>query len=428
MRSVNIGIIGLGTVGGGVVRLIQRHHDDYVEHYGIDLQIKRACSRNDAEAKNLGIADIFTTNWQDVTSDPNIDIVIELIGGEHPATEIFEDSFAHGKHVVSANKALLGRHVEHLAKLANSHGVQIKCEAAAAGGIPVVSALEHDLVGNEILTIAGIMNGTTNYILSRMANEGLGFDEVLADAQRLGYAEADPTADVDGFDAAAKIAILASIAFNSRVTLDDVHTEGIRNITTLDLDTADDMGYVIKLLAIAHRTPDGIDVRVHPTMLPKAHQLATVNGVFNAIYVTGDAVGETMFFGEGAGAGPAASAVMGDVLEVARHLTLGVSPIVGCTCTDDLPILPVEELQTKYYIRFAVADRSGVLAAMAGVFAKHGVSVRSVVQRGNSEHETVNLSYVTHTAKEASVRAVLAEIAGLEDVLRAEPSVIRVEG
>lgn len=428
MRSVNIGIIGLGTVGGGVVRLIQRHHDDYVEHYGIDLQIKRACSRNDAEAKNLGIADIFTTNWQDVTSDPTIDIVIELIGGEHPATEIFEDSFAHGKHVVSANKALLGRHVEHLAKLANSHGVQIKCEAAAAGGIPVVSALEHDLVGNEILTIAGIMNGTTNYILSRMANEGLGFDEVLADAQRLGYAEADPTADVDGFDAAAKIAILASIAFNSRVTLDDVHTEGIRNITTLDLDTADDMGYVIKLLAIAHRTPDGIDVRVHPTMLPKAHQLATVNGVFNAIYVTGDAVGETMFFGEGAGAGPAASAVMGDVLEVARHLTLGVSPIVGCTCTDNLPILPVEELQTKYYIRFAVADRSGVLAAMAGVFAKHGVSVRSVVQRGNSEHETVNLSYVTHTAKEASVRAVLAEIAGLEDVLRAEPSVIRVEG
>lgn len=428
MRSVNIGIIGLGTVGGGVVRLIQRHHDDYVEHYGIDLQIKRACSRNDIEAKNLGIANVFTTNWQDITSDPTIDIVIELIGGEHPATEIFEDAFAHGKHVVSANKALLGRHVEHLAKLANSHGVQIKCEAAAAGGIPVVSALEHDLVGNEILTIAGIMNGTTNYILSRMANEGLGFDEVLADAQRLGYAEADPTADVDGFDAAAKIAILASIAFNSRVTLDDVHTEGIRNITTLDLDTADDMGYVIKLLAIAHRTPDGIDVRVHPTMLPKAHQLATVNGVFNAIYVTGDAVGETMFFGEGAGAGPAASAVMGDVLEVARHLTLGVSPIVGCTCTDDLPILPVEELQTKYYIRFAVADRSGVLAAMAGVFAKHGVSVRSVVQRGNSEHETVNLSYVTHTAKEASVRAVLAEIAGLEDVLRAEPSVIRVEG
>ena len=235
-------------------------------------------------------------------------------------------------------------------------------------------------------------------MVTRMVDDILSYDEALKEAEEGGFAEGDPTADVDGFDAAAKIAILASIAFNSRVTLDDVHTEGIRNITTLDLDTADDMGYVIKLLAIAHRTPDGIDVRVHPTMLPKAHQLATVNGVFNAIYVTGDAVGETMFFGEGAGAGPAASAVMGDVLEVARHLTLGVSPIVGCTCTDNLPILPVEELQTKYYIRFAVADRSGVLAAMAGVFAKHGVSVRSVVQRGNSEHETVNLSYVTHTA------------------------------
>ena len=301
MRSDNIGIIGLGTVGGGVVRLIQRHHDDYVEHYGIDLQIKRACSRNDAEAKNLGIADIFTTNWQDVTSDPTIDIVIELIGGEHPATEIFEDSFAHGKHVVSANKALLGRHVEHLAKLANSHGVQIKCEAAAAGGIPVVSALEHDLVGNEILTIAGIMNGTTNYILSRMANEGLGFDEVLADAQRLGYAEADPTADVDGFDAASKIAILASIGFRTRVNTDDVFMQGIRNVSATDIEMARQFGYAIKLLAIARNTESGVDVRVHPTMIPATHQLASVSGAMNAVFIVGDAVGETMFYGAGAG-------------------------------------------------------------------------------------------------------------------------------
>ena len=287
MRSVNIGIIGLGTVGGGVVRLIQRHHDDYVEHYGIDLQIKRACSRNDAEAKNLGIADIFTTNWQDVTSDPTIDIVIELIGGEHPATEIFEDSFAHGKHVVSANKALLGRHVEHLAKLANSHGVQIKCEAAAAGGIPVVSALEHDLVGNEILTIAGIMNGTTNYILSRMANEGLGFDEVLADAQRLGYAEDEPTADVDGFDAASKIAILASIGFRTRVNTDDVFIQGIRNVSATDIEMARQFGYAIKLLAIARNTESGVDVRVHPTMIPATHQLASVSGAMNAVFIVG---------------------------------------------------------------------------------------------------------------------------------------------
>ena len=264
-------------------------------------------------------------------------------------------------------------------------------------------------------------------MLTRMVDDGLSYEDALAEAQAKGFAEADPTADVDGFDAAAKIAILASIAFNSRVKLNDVYTEGIRNITQLDMDTADDMGYVIKLLALAHRTPEGIDVRVHPTMLPKAHQMAQVNGVFNAIYVTGDAVGETMFFGEGAGAGPAAAAVMGDVLEVARHMTLGIPPVVGCTCTDNLPIVPMEKLSTKYYIRFSVADRSGVLAAMAGVFAKHGVSVRSVVQRGSAQHETVNLSYVTHTASEASVRRVLEEIGGLEDVLRAEPSVIRVE-
>ena len=281
--------------------------------------------------------------------------------------------------------------------------------------------------GAHTLSALKRIHGEDSFMVDCKVYYGLSYEDALAEAQAKGFAEADPTADVDGFDAAAKIAILASIAFNSRVKLNDVYTEGIRNITQLDMDTADDMGYVIKLLALAHRTPEGIDVRVHPTMLPKAHQMAQVNGVFNAIYVTGDAVGETMFFGEGAGAGPAAAAVMGDVLEVARHMTLGIPPVVGCTCTDNLPIVSMEKLSTKYYIRFSVADRSGVLAAMAGVFAKHGVSVRSVVQRGSAQHETVNLSYVTHTASEASVRRVLEEIGGLEDVLRAEPSVIRVE-
>ena len=242
-----------------------------------------------------------------------------------------------------------------------------------------------------------------------------------------GFAEADPTADVGGFDAAAKIAILASIAFNSRVTLDDVFTDGITNISPVDIEAARDMGYVIKLLAIAHRREDGVDVRVHPTMIPTNHQLATVNGVFNAIYVVGDFVGETMFFGEGAGAGAAASAVMGDVLEVARHIQQGVAPIVGCTCTDDLPILPMDELVMRYYLRFSVTDRPGVLETMAGVFARHNISVKSIVQRGRSGAERVDQVVVTHRCRERDIREALEEALALDNVVLDTPSVIRVE-
>ncbi len=272
----------------------------------------------------------------------------------------------------------------------------------------------------------GIVNGTTNYMLTRMAQEGLAYEDVLAQAQALGYAEADPTADVDGLDAAAKIAILASIAFHSRVTIGDVHAEGIRNIKPLDLEAAAEMGYAVKLLAIANRTDQGISVRVHPAMLPMSHQLSNVNGVYNAIYVTGDAVGEVMLFGEGAGAGAAASAVMGDLIEVARHIQMGCGPIVGCTCVDNLPIIPLEELCCRYYIRFTVTDRLGVMAAMAGVFAQHGVSLFSVSQHGSEDAGEVSLSFVTHTAAEKDVRSALAGIAQLEDVQREEPSVIRV--
>ncbi len=425
--TIKLGLVGTGTVGGGCIDILQKHKEDFKRHYGIDLELVRVCSREKAQAEAHGVGDLFTADYNDIVNDPDIDIVIELIGGTTAARDLVTKALAAGKNVVTANKALMATYGEEVMALAEKMNREIAFEASVGGGIPIIGPLKHSLFANEISSVMGIVNGTTNYMLTRMVENGLSYDEALKEAQEKGFAEADPSADVDGFDAAAKIAILASIAFNSRVTISDVYTEGIRNVTTLDLETADDMGYVIKLLAIAHRAPEGIDVRVHPTMLPKTHQLATVNGVFNAIYVTGDAVGETMFFGEGAGAGAAASAVMGDVLEVARHLSMGIPPVVGCTCTDDLAIVPMDDLKTKYYIRFAVADRSGVLAAMAGVFAKHGVSVRSVVQRGNSEHATVNLSYVTHTATEASVRAVLAEIAQLDDVLRAEPSVIRVE-
>lgn len=425
--TVKLGLVGTGTVGGGCLDILQKHREDFKRHYGLDLEVVRICSRRPNQAEAHGLGDLFTADYTQVVNDPEVDIVIELIGGTTVARDVVLSALAAGKHVVTANKALMASHGKEVMDLARQNNVEIAFEGSVGGGIPIISPLKHSLISNEISSVMGIVNGTTNYMLTRMVEGGLSYEAALAEAQEKGFAEADPTADVDGFDAAAKIAILASIAFNSRVTMDEVHTEGIRNITTMDLDAARDMGYCVKLLALAHRTAEGIDVRVHPTMLPLNHQLATVNGVFNAIYVTGDAVGETMFFGEGAGAGPAASAVMGDVLEVARHVVLGTGPLVGCTCTDELPFVPMDNLRTKYYIRFSVADRSGVLAAMAGVFAKHNVSVYSVVQRGKKEGGSVDLVYVTHEASEKSIRDVLADIAALDDVLRQEPSLIRVE-
>lgn len=425
--TVKLGLVGTGTVGGGCIDILKNHAESFKHHYGIDVELARVCSRNPEQAIAHGVEDLFTQDYHDILNDPDIDIVIELIGGTTVAREVVTGALRAGKNVVTANKALMATYGEEVMGLSDEMGKEIAFEASVGGGIPIIDPMKHSLIANEISSVMGIVNGTTNYMLTRMVDEGLGYDDALKEAQDKGFAEADPTADVDGYDAAAKIAILASIAFNSRVTIEDVHAEGIRNITPVDLDAAHDMGYCVKLLALAHRTDEGIDVRVHPTMLPLSHQLATVNGVFNAIYVTGDAVGETMFFGEGAGSAAAASAVMGDVLEVARHVQQGIAPIVGCTCTDSLAIVPMDSLKTKYYIRFAVADRSGVLAATAGVFAKHNVSVFSVVQRGKKDGGSVDLVYVTHTAREKSVNAVLDEIAALDGVLLGEPSVIRVE-
>ena len=425
--AVRIGLVGTGTVGGGCIDILQAHQPDFKRHYGVDLELARVCSRNPEQAAAHGVEHLFTSDFNDVINDPSIDLVIELIGGTTTARDVVLGALAAGKNVVTANKALMATHGKEVMDAAAAAGKELAFEASVGGGIPIIDPLKHSLIANEVLSVMGIVNGTTNYMLTRMAEDNMSYDEALAEAQAKGFAEANPSADVDGFDAAAKIAILASIAFNSRVTMDDVYTRGITNITPVDLEAAADMGYAVKLLAIAHRTPEGIDVRVHPTMLPVGHQMAKVNGVFNAIYVTGDAVGETMFFGEGAGAGPAASAVMGDVLEVARHISQGVAPIVGCTCTDQLPILPIQELSMKYYIRFSVADRLGVLATMADVFARHNVSVHSMVQRGRNEAGQVDVIYVTHQAKESDVRAAIDEIKAQDGLLYAEPSLIRVE-
>lgn len=426
--AVKVGLVGTGTVGGGCLDILRNHKEEFKRHFGIDIELTRVCSRQPEVAESYGLSDIFTTDFHEVIEDPEVDLVIELIGGTTFAKEVVIGALQNGKSVVTANKALMASCGEEVMSLAEEKGVEIAFEASVGGAIPIIVPLKHSLIANRIDSIMGIVNGTTNYMLTRMDEDGMSYEDALKEAQERGFAEADPTADVDGLDAAAKIAILASIAFNSRVTMNQVFTEGIRRISPVDLAMAHEMGYAVKLLAHAYRSDGGIDVRVHPTMIPESHQLATVNGVFNAIYTVGDAAGENMFFGEGAGAGPAASAVMGDVLEVARHLQMGIKPIVGCTCTDELPILSVEGLHTKYYIRFVVADRSGVLASAADIFAKYDVSVKTVTQRGNAARDDVDLVFVTHTAEERNVRKAIDDILTLEGVVTGGfPSVIRVQ-
>ena len=426
--AVKVGLVGTGTVGGGCLDILRNHKEEFKRHFGIDIELTRVCSRQPEVAESYGLSDIFTTDFHEVIEDPEVDLVIELIGGTTFAKEVVIGALQNGKSVVTANKALMASCGEEVMSLAEEKGVEIAFEASVGGAIPIIVPLKHSLIANRIDSIMGIVNGTTNYMLTRMDEDGMSYEDALKEAQERGFAEADPTADVNGLDAAAKIAILASIAFNSRVTMNQVFTEGIRRISPVDLAMAHEMGYAVKLLAHAYRSDGGIDVRVHPTMIPESHQLATVNGVFNAIYTVGDAAGENMFFGEGAGAGPAASAVMGDVLEVARHLQMGIKPIVGCTCTDELPILSVEDLHTKYYIRFVVADRSGVLASAADIFAKYDVSVKTVTQRGNAARDDVDLVFVTHTAEERNVRKAIDDILALEGVVTGGfPSVIRVQ-
>lgn len=426
---VGIGVIGLGTVGSGFVRLLERHRADYLKSYGVDLELVRACARSGRHAAELGLAPgVFTSDWRDVVGDPGVDIVVELIGGDHPAGEIFEAAFAAGKHVVTANKSMLSHRMGELAGMAHDSGVQLRCEAAVAGGIPIVETLEHALAGNEIMTIAGIVNGTTNYILTRIEREGLTFEDALADAQRLGYAEADPTADVDGLDAAAKIAILATIGFNTRVTMDDVSiVEGIRDVSPVDVACARAWGYRVKLLAVARSTPRGIDVRVHPSLLPADHQLARVDGVFNAVYVVGDAVGETMYFGPGAGAFPTASAVMGDVLNLATPLAFGGRPSAEAKPFDRVvPICDPLDLEARYYVRLELDDRPNILGPVAGAFGAQGVSIALVSQPSHDEDAPASLVIMTQPASERSVRAALETARGVDGV-RGVRSVIRAE-
>ncbi len=426
MRTVRVGLIGLGTVGSGVVEILRRHREDFRSRAGVDIELVAFADRVESRFAELGLdPEACTTDAFALIDDPSLDVVIELIGGTGVARDVVLTALGAGKSVVTANKALLASSGEEVMAAAEANGVDVRFEASVGGGIPIIEPLKHSLTSNEITTVMGIVNGTTNFMLARMTDDGLDYGTALAEAQARGFAEADPTADVDGLDAAAKIAILSSIAFNSRVVMSQVPAEGIRALSPADIVYAAEMGHTIKLLAIARRTDTGIDVRVHPTMIPNSHPLASVNGVYNAIYVVGDSVGETMFFGEGAGSLPAASAVVGDLIEVARRIQGGCAPLVGCTCTEHLPVRDISELETGYYVRLEVADRPGVLAAVASVFGEHEVSIASVIQK-RAEAGVAEIVYVTHEARESAVRSALAEIESLDSVDRIS-AVIRVE-
>jgi len=422
---LKIGMLGCGVVGSQVARLLKDDARELSTRSGAQLVLSRIVVR-DMKSKREGLdASLFTLDAQSLVTDPEIDIVIEVMGGIEPARELILQAFAHGKSVVTANKALLATHGSDLYSAADKAGVDLYYEAAVAGAIPILRPLRESLVGDHVKRIMGIVNGTTNYILTKMDEEGRAFNDVLAEAQSLGYAESDPTADIEGFDAAAKAAILAGLAFHTRVTAEDVHREGISSITATDVSVAKSMDHVIKLLAIAELTPDDqISVRVHPALIPRTHPLAAVRDAFNAVFVEAESAGELMFYGRGAGGAPTASAILGDVVAVARHRTVGA---LGPRESDyaDRAIVPIGQTKTKYLIRLNVADKSGVLAAIAQAFATEKVSIQTVRQTGRGAE--AELIIVTHNATEASLSSTVKRLTQME-MVRSVESVIRVEG
>ena len=429
--SINIGLLGCGNVGAALVRLIQDHHDDIASRTGVDLRVTRVAVRSISRDRDVDLpAESFTTDAAAVVADPEVDLVVEVIGGIEPARELIVAALEGGKPVVTANKELLANHGVELFATAEAGGVDLLFEAAVAGGIPLIRPLRESLIGEPITRVMGIVNGTTNYILTRMAEGGASYQDALAEAQSLGYAERDPTADVEGYDAGAKAAIIATIAFGVRVVAGDVYHEGISKITPTDIEVADRLGYAVKLLAIAERTDSGdgspeVAVRVHPAMVPHDHPLASVRDSFNAVFVEGEAVGDLMFYGRGAGGMPTASAVLGDVLDAAGNLRRGTA--AGFGSVERARIRPIDDLETAYYLNIDVVDEPGVLAAVATVFGANVVSIRSMEQHATGTAEQARLIFITHRACERNVQATLHALREL-DVVSSVGSVLRVVG
>jgi len=429
-KSINVGIIGFGTVGTGTARILLENADIIKRRLGAPVILKKISDLDIKRDRGIKLGGVqLTTSAQELLTDPEIDVVVELIGGYKPAKEFILEAIKNKKHVVTANKALLAVHGEELYAAAEKAGVTIGYEASVAGGIPILAALRSGLAANNIKSIYGIVNGTCNYILTLMTNEGRKFDEVLKEAQAKGYAEADPTFDIEGIDSAHKLAVLTMLAYGTPVKFDDIYTEGISKITPVDIDFAKELGYKIKLLAITKMVNGEVEARVHPTMLPEEYPIAAVDGVFNALSIVGDAVGSTMFYGRGAGDMPTGSAVVGDIIDIGRDILCGCAnraPVAAFRERSPLKIRKMDGISSCYYLRFSVMDKPGVLSRVSGVLGKNNISIASVIQKGRGAEEAVPLVMMSHEAVERDLRKALEEINKM-DCIAGPTMVIRVE-
>ncbi len=430
--SIKIGIIGFGTVGSGTVKILFENQALIKKRLGCPLLIKKIAVRDPSLPRRVSVPEgLLTTEVETLFKDPEIKIVVELIGGIEPARTFILKAIEAGKHVVTANKAVLAEHGRELFSAAARQGVDIAFEAAVGGGVPIIKTLKESLAGNRIESLVGIVNGTCNYILTRMTEEGRSFEAVLKEAQEAGFAEADPSLDIDGWDAAHKLAILTSLAYGTEVRLQDIYVEGIRGTEPLDLAFARELGFVTKLLAICRETDQGLEVRVHPALIPEDHVLASVRMAYNAFYVRGDAVGDILLYGLGAGQMPTGSAVVSDIVDLARNVLAGASgrvPPLSYQMADLAlqPLKPMEEVVCRYYFRFSAIDRPGVLSKIAGVLGEKGISIAAVIQKGREEKGSVPIVMLTHEAREAAVREALAQIDRL-DIVTAPTKILRIE-
>ena len=424
LKTLKIGLLGSGTVGTGVYKLVESQREEMPHKIGANLSVAKILVRDKTRKRDGIDQSLLTDRFEDIIEDDDIQIVVEVMGGIEPARTYINAALKAGKHVVTANKDLIAAHGKELLDAASEHGCDLLFEAAVAGGIPILRPLKQCLAGNHLSEVMGIVNGTTNFILSKMTEEGMEFSDALMLATELGYAEADPTADIEGYDAGRKVAIMASIAFNSRVTFSDVYTEGITKITSRDIAYAKEMGCTIKLLGVAKNTPEGIEVRVHPMLIPSSHPLAKVDDSFNAVFVHGDAVDDAMFYGRGAGELPTASAIMGDVIDVARNIQFHCNGRISCTCYKELPIKKINEIESRYFLRLKVEDRAGVLAKIADTLGRYNVSISQVIQK-DSREGTAELVVITAKVKEQNFSDALATIAEMKTTKKVS-SVIRV--
>ena len=426
-KIVKAALLGAGTVGSGVYELVKERQEDFPHICGTQIEIAKILVR-DASKEREGIpSELLTDNWEEIIADDSISIIIEVMGGIEPAKSYLLEAMKAGKQVVTANKDLIAEHGHELLDTAEQYGCDFKFEAAVAGCVPIIQILKQSMSSENITEIMGIVNGTTNYILTRMTQSGLSYDEALKEATDLGYAEADPTADVDGLDAGRKIAIMASIAFHSRVTFSDVYIEGIRNITAKDIFYAKEFNSVIKLVGIARKDENGIEVKVLPILIPQEHPLATVNDSYNAVFVHGDAVEDAMFFGRGAGELPTASAVVGDVFDIVRNILAGCCGRIGCTCYKNIPVKKMEDTHNRYFLRLKVEDRCGVLAEMTAIFAKYQVSVAQIIQKDTKVEGCAEVVVITEKVREGDFRTAIEELRN-RDSVRKISTIIRVYG